>query len=160
MEPAGLLLVGLAILVGLLGIVVPVLPGILLAWGAVVVWALVERTVVAWVVLAAATALVAVSQVAKFAIPGRRMREAGVPRRSIVIGALLGIVGFFVVPVVGLFAGFILGVYASERARLGSHATAWPSTVHALRAVGVSILIELAAGLAIAAMWLIAVAFV
>jgi uncharacterized protein YqgC (DUF456 family) len=157
-DPAGLVLVGLAILVGLIGVVVPVLPGLLLSWGAVVVWALVERTVVAWVVLAAATALVAVSQVAKYVIPGRRMREAGVPRRSIVIGALLGIVGFFVVPVVGLFVGFILGVYGSERARLGSHATAWPSTVHALKAVGVSILIELAAGLGVAVMWLLAVA--
>jgi hypothetical protein len=77
-----------------------------------------------------------------------------VPRRSIVIGALLGIVGFFVVPVVGLFVGFILGVYGSEQTQLGSHATAWPSTVHALKAVGVAILIELAAGLLVAATWL------
>jgi uncharacterized protein YqgC (DUF456 family) len=153
-DTAGLVLVGIAILVGLVGIVVPVLPGLLLVWAAVAVWALLVRTPVAWVVLAVATAVVAVSQVAKVVIPGRRMREAGVPRRSIVIGALLGIVGFFVVPVVGLLLGFVLGVYGSERTRLGSHATAWPSTVHALKAVGVAILIELAAGLLVAATWL------
>jgi uncharacterized protein len=156
-ETGGLVLVGLAILVGLIGIVVPVLPGLLLAWGAVVVWALIERTALAWTVLAISTVLVAVSQVAKIVVPGRRMRDAGVPRRSIVIGALLGIVGFFVIPVVGLFVGFILGVYAAERLRLGSHRTAWPSTLHALRAVGIAILIELAAGLLVAATWLAAV---
>lgn len=156
-DTAGLVLVGAAIGVGLVGIVVPALPGLLLAWAAVVVWAVVERTAVAWVVLAVATALVAASQVAKILIPGRRMREAGVPRRSIVIGALLGIVGFFVIPVVGLFVGFVVGVYGAERVRLASHAMAWPATVHAVKAVGISILIELAAGLLVAATWLAAV---
>jgi len=67
--------------------------------------------------------------------------------------------GFFVVPVVGLILGFVLGVYTAERVRLGSHATAWPSTMHALKAVGLSILIELAAGLLLAAAWLGAVTF-
>ena len=57
----------------------------------------------------------------------------------------LGVVGFFVVPVVGLFVGFVLGVYLAERRRVGG-AAAWPSTKEALRAVGLSILIELAAG--------------
>ena len=52
--------------------------------------------------------------------------------------------GFFVVPVVGLVLGFVAGVYAAERRRVGVEA-AWPSTLAALRAVGLCILIELAA---------------
>ena len=44
------------------------------------------------------------------------------------IGALLAFVGFFVVPVVGMLLGFVLGVYLAERGRLGP-AQAWPSTV-------------------------------
>ena len=40
---------------------------------------------------------------------------------------LLGVVGFFVVPVVGLFLGFVLGVYLAELRRVGA-AAAWPST--------------------------------
>ena len=55
--------------------------------------------------------------------------------------------------------GFSAGVYAAERHRLGTHQAAWPSTVHALKAVGLSILIELAAGLLIGAAWLAAVLF-
>ena len=62
-------------------------------------------------------------------------------------------VGFFVVPVVGLFLGFILGVYLAERHRVGAP-SAWPSTKEALRAVGVSILIELAAGVLATGVWL------
>jgi hypothetical protein len=64
----------------------------------------------------------------------------------------LGIVGFFVIPVVGLVIGFVLGVYLAEHRRVGP-AAAWPSTREALRAVGVSILIELAAGVVAALAW-------
>jgi hypothetical protein len=56
--------------------------------------------------------------------------------------------------VLGLFLGFVLGVYLAELLRLREHALAWPSTRHALRAVGWSILIELAAGLLATAVWI------
>ena len=70
------------------------------------------------------------------------------------LGAGLGVVGFFVVPVVGLPLGFVLGVYLAEYRRVGGRA-AWPSTVHALKAAGLSILIELAAGVAAALVWVV-----
>jgi uncharacterized protein YqgC (DUF456 family) len=157
-EPIGVALIGAAIVVGLIGIVVFVVPGLLIVWGAVVVWALVERTALAWAVLALATLIALAGTVVKYLVPGQRMRDAGVPAGSIVLGAALGFVGFFVIPVVGLFIGFILGIYLAERIRLGGHGRAWPSTVHALKAVGLSILIELLAGLLIAVSWGLAVA--
>jgi uncharacterized protein YqgC (DUF456 family) len=159
MDTTGLVLVGLAILVGLLGVLVPVLPGLLLVWGAVLVWALVERTTLAWIVLAAATVLVAIGQVVKYLVPSRRMRAAGVPATSLAAGGVLAIVGFFVIPVVGGLIGFVLGVYLAERLRLSGHDQAWPSTVHALKAAGLSIVIELGAGLLVAGIWLGAVLF-
>jgi uncharacterized protein len=153
----GQALVGVAILVGLLGVLVPALPGLRLVWGAVLVWALVERTATAWVVLAVASVLFAVSQVVKYLVPGRRMRAAGVPWSSLAAGGVLAIVGFFVIPVVGAVLGFVGGIYAAERLRLGGHQAAWPSTVHALKAAGLSVLIELGAGLLIGGAWLAAV---
>jgi uncharacterized membrane protein len=89
----------------------------------------------------------------KYALPGRRLKAAGVPTGTLLAGTLLGLVGFFVIPVVGLVIGFVVGVYLSELARVGRE-LAWPSTVSALRAVGLSLLIELAAGLLAAAVWL------
>ncbi|HET6626069.1 MAG TPA: DUF456 domain-containing protein [Nocardioidaceae bacterium] len=148
------LIVGLVILVGLAGIVVPVLPGSILILGAVLVWATEDRSGTAWVVFAVATTLLVVGAIVKYAVPGRRLKSTGVPNRSIMLGGLLGIVGFFVVPVIGLFAGFVLGVYLAEYHRVG-RGLAWPSTRAALRAVGVSILIELAAALLASAAWLV-----
>ncbi|HJQ95743.1 MAG TPA: DUF456 domain-containing protein [Acidimicrobiia bacterium] len=159
MDIPGLIAVGLAIAIGLVGIVVAALPGLILVWGAVLVWALVEKTTVAWVVLGVATALLIFGQIGKYLVPGRRLREAGVPRRSLVIGGLLSIVGFFLIPVVGFIVGFVVGVYLSERQRLISHQLAWPSTRKALSAAGLSILIELASGLLIAGTWLAVVLF-
>jgi uncharacterized protein YqgC (DUF456 family) len=154
MNEAGFAVVVVMIVAGLIGIVVPVLPGLLLVWGGVVVWALAERTGAAWAALAAATVVFLVSQVMKYLVPGRRLKEAGVPTVSMLGGVMLGILGFFVVPVVGVFLGFVVGIYAVELLRLRDHRRAWPSTVHALKAAGVSVLIELVAGLVIAALWL------
>jgi uncharacterized protein YqgC (DUF456 family) len=149
----GSLIVALAIAVGLVGVVVPLLPGLLLVWGAVAVWAIVEGGIAAYVLLGVATALALAAQVVKYLVPGRRLQRAGVPNRSLLLGGLLGLVGFFVVPVLGLLLGFVLGIYLAERARLGAHDTAWTSTRHALTAVGLSVLLELAAALIIAVGW-------
>ncbi len=147
-------LVGLAVAVGLVGILVPLMPGTLLVLGAVLVWALVVSSTGGWVVLAAVVLLLGAGAVVKYAVPGRRLAAHGVPARSLLAGALLGVVGFFVVPVVGLPLGFVLGVYLSELQRLGSRA-ARASTAAALRAVGLTVLIELAAGLMAAVTWLV-----
>lgn len=150
------LLAGVAILVGLVGIVVPVLPGTVLVLVAVVGWAAVVGGRTAWVAAVVAVVLLVAGAVVKYVVPGRRLSAAGVPRRSVIVGGLLGIVGFFVVPVVGLPIGFVVGVYACEAHRVGRSA-AWPSTRATLAAVGLSILIELVAGLLASAVWLVAV---
>jgi uncharacterized protein YqgC (DUF456 family) len=148
------LLVGAAIAVGVAGVVIPLVPGLLLIWGAVLAWALATDADGRWVVLALVTAIAGLVQVVKYLVPARRMRDAGVPTRTVLVGAALGIVGFFVIPVLGLPLGFVGGVYAAERVRVGDHAAARRSTVEALKAGLLSILIELAASLVCAAIWL------
>jgi uncharacterized protein YqgC (DUF456 family) len=156
---AATFLVGVAIFVGIIGIVVPVLPGALLSLAAILVWALEEQSATGWIVLSAAVVLIGASQVVKYIVPERRLRESGIPRRSTLTGVLLGIVGFFVIPVIGMFVGFTLGVYLSERQRLHAHDLAWTSTKHALRASGLSVLIEFIGTALAAAVWMIAVLF-
>src|SRR4051794_24962948 len=111
MSTAGLLIVGLAIAVGLVGILVPVLPGVLLVLGAIFVWAYVVGSTTAWTVFGAAAGIIVVTQVMKYVIPGRSLKASQVPRSTLLTGAVVGIVGFFVVPVIGLPIGFVLGVY-------------------------------------------------
>jgi uncharacterized protein YqgC (DUF456 family) len=149
-------LVALAILVGLVGVLVPILPGLVLVLAAVLVWAVDEDSGAGWAVFAVAAAVLVVGTVVKYAVPNRRLKTSGIPSSTTWFGVALGVVGFFVIPVIGLFIGFVLGVYLAEHRRVGA-AAAWPSTQQALKAVGVSILIELAAGIVAALVWFVGV---
>jgi uncharacterized protein len=149
---AATVLAAVLVAVGLVGILVPILPGSVLVVAGVLVWSIAEGGATAWAVFAVATALVVAGAVVKYVVPGRRLQVAGIPATTQAVGVLLGVVGFFVVPVVGLFLGFVLGVYLAEVVRLGRR-DAWPSTVHSLKAVGLSIVIELLAALAATLVW-------
>jgi len=145
------------ILIGMVGIVVPVLPGLLLVLAAVLIWALDLGTPLAWWVFGVCAALWVAGVALQYAVPGRRMRAAGVGTATMVLAVLLGIVGFFVVPVVGGPLGFVLGIYLVEYGRSRDRSTAWRSTRTALRAVFTSMGIELLAALAIATTWVVGV---
>lgn len=148
--------VAIVIAVGLVGIVVPFLPGDLLVVAAILVWASETTGTTAWVVAVAAVVLIGAGAVVKYVVPGRRMRSAGIPTSTLLAGAATGIVGFFVIPVIGLLIGFVLGIYLAELRRLGA-AAARPATVHAVKAVGLGLLIELCAAMLAAGTWAIGV---
>lgn len=148
--------VGIAVLVGLVGIAVPVLPGSLLIGAAVLVWA-VDKGGAAWAVFAVVAALLAVGWAASYAVPGKRIAASGVPRSTFVVAGLLGLVGFFVIPVVGLFVGFPAGLYLMEYRRLKDRSAAWASAWLAIRMQALGMLIELALALLASTTWLIAV---
>ena len=148
--------VGVAILVGLVGIVVPVLPGSVIIAAAVLVWAI-DKGGGAWGVLAAVLALLAVGWSASYLVPGRRVAASGVPRSTLVVAGLLGVVGFFVLPVAGLFVFFPAGLYLMEYRRLKDSSAAWASAWLAIRMSALGMLIELGLGLAAAATWLVSV---
>ncbi|MGN6780427.1 MAG: DUF456 domain-containing protein [Marmoricola sp.] len=151
-------LLAVAVAIGVAGTLVPVLPGSALVGAAVLVWALLTGTAVGWAVAVVAVGLLVAGIAVKYAVPERRLRQAGVPRRSLLAGVATGVVGFFVLPVVGLVVGFLLGVLAAEWQRLGSPAAAGRSTMLAARAVGLAAVLELAFALLAAATWATGVA--
>ena len=158
MSDVGLVLVGLAIATGIFGVVVPVLPGAVLVWAAILVWALA-------VGFGDRLDLLAARHRGDRRRPGREAahaRAGACATRASRAGRSSPVwcspsIGFFVIPFVGFFIGFPLGVYLEERRRLGRHASAWASTQEALRAMGLSIVIELSATLVASAAWLAAV---
>jgi uncharacterized protein YqgC (DUF456 family) len=153
----GIVLVAMAIAVGLIGIAVPLLPGSLLVFAAIGVWALLERNVVAWITLGVVTIVLGATTLVKYLWPMRRMRRADVSTWSLVAGAVLGIIGFFVIPVLGLAVGFVLGIYLAELAQRRDRRVAWSSTMHALKGVALSVGVELAGALLATAVWVVGV---
>ena len=96
-------------------------------------------------------------------IPGR-VPTACIPLASkgwvLFAGAAGGIIGFFIIPVVGLIVGFIAGVFLAEAARLKTFTGAWPTTMQAMKSAGWSVLIEFGTCLLAAAVWVGGVVFV
>ncbi|MCZ0974538.1 DUF456 domain-containing protein [Streptomyces albulus] len=149
--------VGLVLLLGVLGVLVPGLPGPLVVWAGLLWWATAERSSLAWAVLTAGTAVLLLNQVLKWLLPARDLRAAGAPYRTLLLAGVTGVAGFFLVPVIGCPLGALGGLYVLERVRLGGHGDAWTSTRTVLRAIGLSVLVELFACLLVMGAWLGAV---
>lgn len=115
MTPALISLVAvLLLLVGLVGTVYPVLPGSLLNLVTALGWAALLGSPASWTfgVIAAGLAVAGLS--ASAVLTGRRLRRERVTRGPILWGVAGAAVGFFVIPVVGLFLGFAVGLFASQ----------------------------------------------
>ncbi|WDF33128.1 DUF456 domain-containing protein [Arthrobacter agilis] len=148
---------GALIAVGIAGVVVPILPGSILIIAALLAWALTVASIEGWVVFAIGTVLAGAGLAAGLVLTGRSLRQRRIPGRSVTIGVVLGIVGMFVIPVVGLVVGFVLGLFASELARQRDARAALTSSLHALKATGLGILAELALACLAGTTWVIGV---
>lgn len=156
MNPGGEFLIGLVMAIGLVGVLLPVLPGLVLVAGAGVVWALEVGTWQGWAVVALMVVIMAVGTVVKYRIPGRELAQSQASVRTWVLAGVLAVIGFFVIPIVGLVLGFVVGIYLGELWDHGSHAPAWASTRRLLTGIGKGIAVEFAAGASAIFVWAIA----
>lgn len=150
-------LVALVIAFGIAGIIVPVLPGgALLVAAAILGWAIWLGETTGWVIFGISAAFIAIGLITKYAIPGKRLKDSGMPLSTQIVGAVLAIIGFFVIPVVGIFVGFPVGVFLAELRRHGGDAgAAWASTWTALKAMGLFILIDATASTLATITWVV-----
>ena len=146
---------GVLLVIGALGTIFPILPGSILVIIGLLIWAIVIGGPVGWTVFGIGLLLSGSGMAASALLTGKRLKQREIPNRSILTGAVVGVVGAFVIPVVGLFLGFVLGLYASEWYRLRDPKQAWDAAVVAMKSVGLGMLIEFAcAGTAIA-VWIV-----
>lgn len=153
------MLCALLMLVGLVGVVIQILPGSLLILGALVLWASESGEGRSWIIVAMGVLALAGAAVGKYLLAGRGLKKASVPNSTLLWGGVAGAVGFFVIPVVGLALFFVGGVFVAEYLGKRNKADAWRSTKAAIRATGVTILVELAGALIAIGAWVLAVIF-
>ena len=87
----GSLVPPLLIIIGILGIVVPVLPGLFITLVGAFVWALITGSTTGWVFFGVCVLWFAAGIAGQYLIPGRRLRQEGIGTATIALIDALGI---------------------------------------------------------------------
>jgi len=147
-------LVGIVIAVGVMGTVLPIVPGLWLIWAACIFYGIFAGFGwVGWAAVAVIPALAVAGTIAGIYLPHRATASGGLSRLGSWFALVLGVIGFFVIPVVGAVIGFIAGVFLAAVAQTKNLAAGWRSTVAALRGVAAASAAQFAAGLVMALVW-------
>ena len=147
----------LIMLAGLVGVVVPVFPGLILVAGAGIVWAVQRGSPAAWAVAVVMAVVGVTGIVVSSVLPVRRAAAGGAPAWVVISGGIGVVIGFFLVPVVGALIGFPAGVLVAELTRHRQLSPAWSATLGAIKGMALGIMIQLAAGVLVVGLWLAAV---
>ena len=115
-----LVLTFLIMLVGLIGTVLPIIPGTILIFAGALLYSLVDGfQVVGWPALVVLGVLAAVATTADLWASSIGAKIGGASGWSVVIGMLAGLVGFVVFNLPGAIIGAIAGVLLTEIVRVG-----------------------------------------
>lgn len=160
MSSIGELFIGLVMAIGIVGTVLPIFPGLLLTWTTGLVWAILDGGgPVRWSLFAVMTIITAAGLIASVRIPVQSSRTQSTPPWALLLWATCAVVGFFVIPVLGVFVGFALGVLASNFIQTRDLSTATERMLITLQSFGKTALIQAACATAICGLWVIGLIF-
>lgn len=115
-----LVIASLIMLIGLIGTVLPIIPGTILIFAGALLYALVDRfQAVGWPTLVVLGVLTAVATTADLWVSSLGAKIGGASGWSVIIGLLSGLAGFVIFSLPGAIIGAILGVLLTEIVRLG-----------------------------------------
>ena len=152
-------LAGILLVVAAAGTIYPVLPGSLIAIVTLLLWAWAMGSWPAWVAAVLGSLICVVGWSASAVLTGRKLKQLEVPRWSILVAVVGGVVGMFLIPVVGMFVGFAAALFASEAVRHGDLGHALHYSIQTLKAMGTGILVEFLLVCVAASVWSAGVLF-
>lgn len=149
------ILAGLLMLIGLTGVIIPVLPDMILLW----VGALGYGLLVGWGewggwLFAFISVVAAIGIAADVWMSGLGAKMGGASGKSLLWGLALGVVGLILTPI-GAVIGFILGLYIAEYIRLEDPGEAFRAVVGMGVGYGASFGVKLFLALLIISAWVI-----
>lgn len=148
------------LLIGLVGLVVPIFPGLTVMWLGTLVYALLEysahlMTGWDWFLFVLITILMLIGNVIDNIIITRKMRDQYVPWSSILIAFAVSLVAsVFLTPLVGLVAAPV-GLFAAEVTRLRDRGKAFASTRAYMVGWGWAFVARFLIGLGMTGLWLV-----
>jgi uncharacterized protein YqgC (DUF456 family) len=149
-----------ALLIGWVGLFVPVFPGLVVMWLATLVYAVIEyfsgqMAWIDWLLFALITVLMILGSIVDNIIIARKMRGRAVPWRSILLAYLSGIVAsVFFTPLIGIVAS-PLALFTAEWARLRSRRLGFQSARAYMVAWGWSFAAVFSIGALMIVLWLL-----
>ncbi len=147
-------------LVGLVGLLVPIFPGLVVIWLTTLVYALIQVSILGvtwfeWILFAIITLLMIAGSIVDNIIIAKRVREKQVPWGSIILGYLAGVIGsIFFTPLIGILAA-PAGLFGAEYFRLRDYRVAFASTRAWMTGWGITIAVRIAIGVVMIGLWMI-----
>ena len=83
---------GVLVVIGVLGTIFPILPGSILVIAGLLLWAIVIGGPIGWTVFGLGLLLCGVGMTASTLLTGKRLKGRQIPNRSILIGAVVGVI--------------------------------------------------------------------
>jgi len=148
------------ILVGVAGIVIPILPGMLLVWFTVVVYA--WRTgfeTIGYPSLFVITIIALVAGLSNIWLPLLGAQKTGAAKRALFLGVVGAIVGTFVIPLplLGTVIGYAIGVFLGEFLKVRDWRLALKASLGGVAGWGISTIFEIVAALLILVIFVVQV---
>ena len=148
------------LIVGLLGLLIPVFPALVVMWLATLIYALLENaagrmTWIDWLLFALITVLMLFGSVIDNIIIAQKMRGQSIPWSSIAVAFLAGIIAsVFLTPLIGMAAS-PLGLFGMEYLRLRNRKLALTSAKTYMIAWGWSFAAVFGVGVLMILLWLL-----
>ena len=146
--------IAIVMIVALAGVIIPVLPGLVLMWAAALGYGFaVGFGAVGISVMVLLSILTVLSVVLGLLIPRRAAAESGASTISQIAGLAGAVIGFVVIPFVGLPIGALVGVLLAEYLEKGDWALAREATIGMARGFGLSVLVQFSLGMVMLLTW-------
>lgn len=134
-------------LVGLLGTIIPIMPGIFLIWLGVALYAWqTDFTAVSIPLFLFISLLVLVAGTSDLWLPYLGAKRSGAAKRAYLLSTVGAIIGSFLLPIIGTLIGFVLGLFVGEYWKHRDAGTAVQVSWGGLKGWGIATLIQLLAG--------------
>ena len=144
----------LTMLVGLLGLVIPIFPGLVIIWIGGLAYGLITGfEFPAWLIFSFLTVIMIVGSLLDNFVMGKQAHKQGASLLSIVLAIVFGIVGTFIIPIIGGFIGAILALFIAEWIRRKNWREAINATSGLAVGCGWAVVLRFGLGVVMIALW-------
>jgi len=144
----------LTMLVGLLGLLIPIFPGLVVIWvGALAYGIITGFEFPAWLIFSILTVFMITGSLLDNVIMGKQAHKQGASWLSIFMAIIFGIVGTFIIPIIGGFLGAILAMFIAEWIRRKNWRDAINTTSGLAVGCGWAIVLRFGLGIVMIVLW-------